>query len=115
MKHARSYKKKYWLVTLIILGNEAIYSRFLIVKILERMASLGLFVISGLDVTRKDNDKSLLLFRSGAPLAAPFMCLSLNETDKVRLINAPQNVVEVTPYIYFLINLLIISYERRKI
>ena len=71
-------------------------------KILEALASIGFYVVSGLDVTRKDNDKSLLLFRQGAPMQARFMCLSLNSTDKVKLIAAPPEVVQVWCYEYFL-------------
>ncbi|XP_057289349.1 uncharacterized protein LOC130612077 [Hydractinia symbiolongicarpus] len=76
-------------------GNEAITSRLLIVKLMEKLSSYGYFVITGLDITRKTNDKSLLLFQRGAPLHTKFMCLSLNETDKIRLINAPNDVNSV--------------------
>lgn len=79
-----------------ILGNEAITSRLLIVKLMEKLSSYGYFVITGLDITRKTNDKSLLLFQRGAPLHAKFMCLSLNESDKIRLINAPNDVNSVS-------------------
>ncbi|XP_057290061.1 uncharacterized protein LOC130612728 isoform X2 [Hydractinia symbiolongicarpus] len=76
-------------------GNEAITSRLLIVKLMEKLSSYGYFVITGLDITRKTNDKSLLLFQRGSPLHTKFMCLSLNETDKIRLINAPNDVNSV--------------------
>lgn len=75
-------------------GQEAVHSRRLICHILETMASLGYFVITGIDLTRKINDKSVLLFRQGGQLQTSFMCVSLNQTDKIRFINAPQNVVE---------------------
>ena len=70
----------------------------MITKVLEAMAGIGYYIVSGLDVTRKDNDKSLLLFRSGVPMQANFMCCSLNDTDKVKLINAPPEVVQVSKY-----------------
>ena len=74
-------------------GQEAAASRRLISRILEKMASLGWYCMTGIDMSRKPNDKSALLFRQGAPLRTSFMCLSLNETDKVRFIDAPENVV----------------------
>ena len=77
------------------LGNEAIESRKLITVLLEKMASIGYFIDTGIDITRKTNDKSLLLFRKGYPLATKFFCLSLNSSDYIRLINAPSNIVEV--------------------
>ena len=80
----------------IILGIDAVRSRVLIVHLMERMASVGFFVTTGVDVSRKVNDKSLLLFKRGQPLQTQFLCVSLNETDKIRLINAPQHMIEVS-------------------
>ena len=80
----------------------------MICKVLEAMAGIGYYVVSGLDITRKDNDKSLLLFRSGAPTQATFMCISLNDTDKVKLINAPPDVVQV----YFVVILTVLVKEK---
>ena len=87
-------------------GDEGVASRHLICKILETLASQGYYATSGLDITRKDNDKSLLLFQQGVPMQATFMCLSLNDTDKVKLIAAPPNVVQVSKNCFNLLNLM---------
>ncbi|XP_066921998.1 uncharacterized protein [Clytia hemisphaerica] len=83
-------------------GEEGVSARLLICRILETMASIGYYIVSGLDVTRKDNDKSLLLFRQGAPMQARFLVCSLNSTDKVKLINAPNEVVQAAQRIFAL-------------
>ena len=80
----------------MILGIDAVYSQKLIVHIMERMATVGFFVITGVDVSRKVNDKSLLIFKKGQPLQTQFLCVSLNETIKIQFINAPQHVKEVS-------------------
>ena len=85
------------------IGDEGVASRYMICKVLESMAGIGYYAVSGLDITRKDNDKSLLLFRSGTPTQATFMCCSLNSTDKVKLINAPPDVVAVNIFVHFLL------------
>ena len=94
MYRQEKYLRSLWLY-FCCLGNEAIESRKLVTVLLEKMASIGYFIDTGIDITRKTNDKSLLLFRRGYPLATKFFCLSLNSSDYVRLINAPSNIVEV--------------------
>eukprot|EP00794_Sanderia_malayensis_P017978 gene17978-19775_t len=74
-------------------GTEAIDSRMLVCRVLQGLMSIGWRVQIGLDLSRKENDKSILMFQRCAPTAAQVFCLSLNETDKIRLINAPENVV----------------------
>ena len=63
---------------------------------MERMGSMGYFIVTGLDISRKSKDKALLLFRKGSPVSSRFMCLSLHENDEIRFINAPQNIVDVS-------------------
>lgn len=83
-------------------GDEGVASRHLMCKIMESLAINGYYVTSGLDITRKDNDKSLLLFQQGTPMQATFMCISLNDTDKVKLIAAPPNVVQAAQRVFAL-------------
>ncbi len=73
-------------------GTDAICSRMLMCKILERLMSIGWKVQMAIDLSRKDNDKSVLMFQRCPPGNVSIFCLSLNETDKVRFINAPPNV-----------------------
>ena len=75
-------------------GTEAVQSRLLITKIIEALLARGWIVQISVDITRKDHDKSVLLFKRSTVPPAPIFCLSLNETDKLRMINAPQNVVD---------------------
>lgn len=76
------------------IGSEAIAARKLITTIFEKMTGIGYYPITGLDISRKTNDKSYLLFKRGAPFQTKFFCLSLNQTDLIRWINAPPNIVE---------------------
>ena len=76
-------------------GTEAVQSRLLITKIVEALLARGWIVQIGIDMTSKDQDKSVLMFQRSAVPPAPIFCLSLNETDKLRLINAPQNVIDM--------------------
>ena len=76
-------------------GDEAVDSRFLVLKLIEAVQAYGWSVVASVDCSRKDSDKSSLIFRQSQPRQSPFFCLSLNETDKMRLINAPEDVVKV--------------------
>ena len=76
-------------------GTEAVDSRFLIAKLIEILQSYGWFVVAAIDSSRKISDKSSLVFTKSQPLRSPVFCLSLNESDKIRLINAPDDIQKV--------------------
>ena len=76
-------------------GNESVMARFLICKILEALQSQGWSVKTSVDISRKSQDKSILMFVSSQPKSLPIMCLSFNDVDKIRLINAPQEFIGV--------------------
>ena len=76
-------------------GHEAVESRYLVLKLMEALQAYGWSPIAAIDNSRKDSDKSSLLFRQSQPRQSPFFCISLNETDKLRLINAPDDVTQV--------------------
>ncbi|KAL9969936.1 hypothetical protein ACROYT_G022221 [Oculina patagonica] len=76
-------------------GEEAVDSRYLILKLIESMQAYGWSVIASIDSSRKLSDKSALLFRQSQPRQSPVFCMSLNETDKLRLINAPEDVTKI--------------------
>lgn len=76
-------------------GTEAVDSRYLIAKLLEALQSYGWSVVASIDSSRKLSDKSSLVFRQSQAIQSPVFCLSLNESDKLRLINAPEDIVQV--------------------
>ena len=55
----------------------------------------GWAIMAALDTSRSLDDTSFLIFRSTPSRSMHYMCLSLNEADKIRLINAPSDVVKV--------------------
>lgn len=76
-------------------GDEAVDSRFLVLKLMEALQAYGWSPVAGIDSSRKLSDKSSLLFRQAPPRQSPFFCISLNETDKPRLINTSEDVTKV--------------------
>lgn len=76
-------------------GEEAVDSRYLVLKLIESMQAYGWSIIASIASSRKLSDKSALLFRQSQPRQSPVFCISLNETDKLRLINAPEDVTKV--------------------
>jgi len=69
-------------------GLEAVRARILICKVIEGLSRAGWRCIDGLDVSRKDTDKSVLLFRRSPPTrASRVACLCLSDTDHLRLLN----------------------------
>ena len=76
-------------------GEEAVDSRYLILKLIETLQAYGWSIIASIASSRKLSDKSALLFRQSQPRQMPVFCLSLNDTDKLRLINAPEDITKV--------------------
>uniref|UniRef100_A0A915KRN7 Uncharacterized protein n=1 Tax=Romanomermis culicivorax TaxID=13658 RepID=A0A915KRN7_ROMCU len=81
-------------------GSETVAARFLVSTILEKVSSIGWPVLTSLDISRRANDKGVFVLRSASGLSLPssipspsYFCVSLNETDKIRLINAPSHIV----------------------
>lgn len=64
--------------------------------ILQGVLALGWAVCHSLDISRRVNDKAVIVLRSCAPLSLPHFCLSPNDLDKLRLINAPPHIIEAT-------------------
>ena len=77
-------------------GEEAVNSRFVVIKLMEALQACGWIVAANVNCSRKTQDKSSLLFRQSQPRQSPVFCISLNETDKLRLINAPDDVREAS-------------------
>ena len=77
-------------------GNEAVESRRLIVmKLMEVLLAHGWSPITAFDSSRKWCDKRSLLFRQTQPQNTPFLCLSPYLNEKLRFINAPEDVIKV--------------------
>lgn len=76
-------------------GDEAVDSRFLVLKVLEALQAYGWSVAASVDCSRKDSDKSSVIFKTSQPTQSHFFCISLHETDKLRLINAPEDVAKI--------------------
>lgn len=74
--------------------KESIMARYLIAKLLEAMQGHGWHAVGAFDVSRRMSNKSVLIFQQSAPLSTPIMCLSPSSTDKLRLINAPPDVIQ---------------------
>jgi hypothetical protein len=54
----------------------------------------GLEVAGTLDLSRHNNDKSTFLLRSCPPQMLPHMCVSLNKTNRIRLIVSSSDISE---------------------
>ena len=50
----------------------------------------------GLDLSRRDNDKSVLVFTRAVPTTARFACVALSDVDKIRLLDFPHDITEVS-------------------
>ena len=74
---------------------QSIMARYLVLKILEAMLEQGWHNIAGINICRRDTDKSVLIFQGGEPQRRPMVCLSLNDSDKFWLINIPAQLVEL--------------------
>ena len=55
----------------------------------------GWCVSRSLDISRRLNDKAVFILKSCPPANLFHCCLSLNETDKMRIINAQPGVVDM--------------------
>ena len=68
-------------------GAEAVQSRQLVARLSEAFLQRGWALTDAIDISRREDDKSMLLFRRCAPTTARFSCICLTSTDHLRLIN----------------------------
>ena len=73
-------------------GYESIASREMIAAVLQVLRQHGYEVLTGIDVSRKLHDKSSILFRKCGRSTDRHACISLNDVDKVRIINFPAEI-----------------------
>ena len=74
--------------------QDSVYARRLTVKLMEKFASLGYMVQTGMSLSRNNNQKCNFLFQKVDPVHVPFMCISLNWEDRIQLVSAPEDVCE---------------------
>jgi len=77
------------------IGAEAVQARQLVARISEAMLQRGWALTDAIDISRKQDDKSMLLFRRCVPTTASFSCICLTSTDHLRLVNFSRGDQEV--------------------
>ena len=68
--------------------------RFIMLKIFEGMWMIGWRLLESIHMSRRLDDKCVLLFKSTKPAAVPFMSISPVGADQVWLIGAPETAIE---------------------
>ena len=68
--------------------------RYFISCLLGTLKMNGLEVAGTMDLSRHNNDKSTFLLRQCHPQVMPHMCVSLNKTNRVRLIVSSSDISE---------------------
>ena len=76
-------------------GAEAVQARQLVARISEAMLQRGWALTDAIDISRRLDDKSMLLFRRCVPTTASFSCICLTSTDHLRLVNFSRGDQEV--------------------
>merc|ERR1711971_291726 len=66
-------------------GAKAVQARQLVARISEAMLQRGWALTDAIDISRREDDKSMLLFRRCVPTTASFSCICLTSTDHLRL------------------------------
>ncbi|WVR07171.1 hypothetical protein IAU60_004212 [Kwoniella sp. DSM 27419] len=77
-------------------GAEAVYSRRLLCHILHALSTIGWDLHQACDLTKKGFDKDTLLLHSVQPHQKFYFSVSFNESDKVRIIDPPNDFVRDT-------------------
>merc|ERR1712119_4000 len=76
-------------------GAEAVQARQLVARISEAMLQRGWALTDAIDISRRQDDKSMLLFRRCVPTTASFSCICLTSTAHLRLVNFSRGDQEV--------------------
>lgn len=82
-------------------GNESIAARLMISEILQEFLANGYEIQTAIDISRKDSDKDILLFREAEPLRTKFFCLSPRFKNQLTFINTPPEMIEVAKQLLF--------------
>ncbi|KAK0402076.1 hypothetical protein QR680_016131 [Steinernema hermaphroditum] len=74
---------------------DAVNSRLFIANLLEESVKRGWAVLTSLDISRKLSDKAVFVMRSCEPLEIPHFCIAPADCDKIRIIGATNEMVDV--------------------
>lgn len=69
-------------------GEDTVKARYLVAHIISKLKALGWEVAATMDLSRKENYKTVFVFRQGPPQIQPFSVLSFHESDKLRLMSS---------------------------
>ena len=75
-------------------GSEAVTSRRLINDLFNLLARSGWNLYATCDLSKQVNNKSTFYFRSNVIKSSANVCVSLNEYNKIRLINSNYNLIQ---------------------
>eukprot|EP00090_Calanus_glacialis_P047499 TRINITY_DN9901_c0_g1_i1.p1 TRINITY_DN9901_c0_g1~~TRINITY_DN9901_c0_g1_i1.p1 ORF type:complete len:1078 (+),score=157.12 TRINITY_DN9901_c0_g1_i1:452-3685(+) len=75
-------------------SNDAVESRYFVSTLIGLLKVNGWQVCGTMDLTRRNNDKSCLILRQSVPKIQPHMCISLNKTNRIRLIVSSTDISE---------------------
>jgi len=53
------------------------------------MQSIGWSPITGIDISKKDTDKSVIAFVKSRPVSMPYACIAMSYDNIIRLIDFP--------------------------
>jgi hypothetical protein len=76
-------------------GAESVRARQLVGRISEAMVGRGWALTDAVDISRREDDKSMLLFRRCPPGATRFCCIALTHVNNLRLVDFPPGDLEV--------------------
>lgn len=77
-------------------GKDAVMARCFITMLFQNFFTMGWRLVASLDISRGLTDKIVLVFHSCIPKNLPHFCISLNGFGKIRLLNAPKEIVGLT-------------------
>lgn len=72
-------------------GEENLEVKYFISALLQKFYSLGWHLKASSDLQRSGSDTNVLIFHNEAPINTSVICLSLNSTDKIRVLS-PSNL-----------------------
>lgn len=75
--------------------DESVHARRLMTRLLEALYNTGWVLAINTDISKKQLDKDTLIFRlqDPVPVACQWMCVSFSKQDRLRFIDAPQELV----------------------
>ncbi|KAG8814055.1 hypothetical protein FRC17_001305 [Serendipita sp. 399] len=82
-------------------GSEAVPAIYMMCEIMSAVYHLGWMLMMATDISKRAMDKDTLIYRQGdIPSPCVFMAVSFNDGDKLRLINASNEVINAVKNIW---------------